>query len=113
MVYYLVDNNHHTVDDVLPTANSFIVPQDGNKVCSPNGPSAKALVSVSSPCEQGRLLIIKTPTVIDATTTMPPASDMKPTMTSMEQSLLADRPKNILTSFQVRATLVQDMDNKN
>ncbi|GMH24224.1 hypothetical protein Nepgr_026067 [Nepenthes gracilis] len=57
---------------------------DGDKVCSSNGPSAKALILDSSPCEQGRLPIIKIPIPVDATITMPPDSDIKPPMTSLK-----------------------------
>ncbi|GMH25914.1 hypothetical protein Nepgr_027757 [Nepenthes gracilis] len=45
------DNYRHAMDDVLPTTNAFAALQDGIKVCSSIGPSAKASISDSSPCE--------------------------------------------------------------
>ncbi|GMH24225.1 hypothetical protein Nepgr_026068 [Nepenthes gracilis] len=42
MVHYSADNNHHAMDDLRPTANSFVALQDGNKVCSSNGTLAEA-----------------------------------------------------------------------
>ncbi|GMH16214.1 hypothetical protein Nepgr_018055 [Nepenthes gracilis] len=112
-MHYSADNSPHAMDNVLPTANSFATLQYSDKVCSSNGLSAKALVSISSPCEHGRLPIIETPTATNATTTMPPTSDMKPMVTSIELGLLNGRPKNILTSFEARVSPIQEMDNRN